>query len=356
MNSRVLGYMIQADIPVLAWDDPGTGRSAYFPAVAKALGMKCHVEILSQADPADIGGFPREKDGVIQRLPLAWLAEAMSEPIIIFLDEITLAPRASLASALRMVNERETGSGRLHVGTRIIAAANPAAYTGVDLLPQVANRFAHINFQDIVPLSAWVQGMLEGFPTPIVAMLPDNWLDKLPMHRSLIANFCAAAATEAFRLPKDAAGLGRAWPSRRTWDMAARVAAACDAGGEDDTLAIASLVGDGPARAFVGWRHAQDLPDPAKVLADPENHPLPTEEDKLYIVLASVAAHAVSKPNPKLWAAAWIVCERACKGKKADLAVVAGRILASNMPTGATIPKAAAALLPMLQLAAGGRK
>ena len=356
MNQRVLGYMVQADVPVLVWDDPGTGKSAYFMAMARALDMRCHVEILSQADPADMGGFPREKDGVIQRMPLSWLADAMAKPMILFLDEITLAPRASLASALRLVNERQTCSGPLHPGTRIVAAANPAAYTGVDLLPQTANRFAHVDFQDIVPLSAWVHGMLEGFPVPTVVRLPETWAEKIPMHRSLIANFCAACATEAFRLPTEAAGLGRAWASRRTWDIAARVAAACDAGGEDDTLAIASLVGNGPARAFVAWRHAQDLPDPAKVLADPANHPLPAEEDKLYIVLASVAAHAVAKPAPKLWAAAWVVCERACKLHKPDLAIVAGRILAANMPQDVTIPKEAAALLPMLQLAAGGRK
>jgi hypothetical protein len=356
MNSKVVGFMIQADIPLLVWDDPGVGKTAYFLAIGKSLGMYTHTETLSQGDPADIGGFPRECDGVISRLPLQWLARAMAEPVFLFLDEITLAPRANLASALRMINERETGSGKLHAGTRIVAAANPASFTGVDLLPQTANRFAHINFSDIVPLSAWVYGMLEGFPTPAVVKLPEGWEDKIAMHRSLVANFCQAAATEAFRLPKDAAGLGRAWPSRRTWDMAARASAACDAGGEDDTLAIASLVGDGPARAYVTWRAAQDLPDPAKVLADPDKHPLPVEEDKLYIVLASVAAHAVAKPNPKLWAAAWTVCERACQGKKADLAIVAGRILASNMPQGATIPKAAAALLPMLQLAAGGRK
>ena len=49
----------------------------------------------------------------------------------------------------------------------------------------------------------------------------------------------------------DAAGAGRAWPSRRTWDMAARLQTAAEAGGAGE-LVTSLLVRGGGARARGG--------------------------------------------------------------------------------------------------------
>lgn len=356
MNHKVFGYAVQADIPIHLSGWAGIGKTRYVEAFAEAIGMKMHTEVLSQADPTDFG-WPREENGVIKRMPIDWLKRASEIPYIVFFDELTLAPRACVAAALRLISERNIGGLPLHPDTRFIAASNPVELTGTELLPQMANRFMHISFEkDLMPLSDWIQGMLSGFTPPDYAMLPERWTEFIPKHRALIASFVSRNATEAFRTASDAATLGRAWPSRRTWDMGAKICAACEAGGEDDSLALAAVVGDGPAMAFVSWRAQQDSPDPAAVLADPANHKLPAEDDKLFVTLSSVAAYAIAKPAPKLWAAAWVVCKRAVDMKKADIAIVAARVLASNMPTGATLPKDAAALLPMLKLAAGGKR
>src|SRR3989304_6101256 len=143
MNQNTVAALVQADVPVILGREPGMGKTQWVLSLAKALGMPCHVEVLSQADPTDLGGWPREEGGIIKRKPLAWLGAFGGAPGMLFLDEITLGPRSCLASALRLINERCAGDVTLHPGTRIVLAANPAEFTGVDLLPPTANRMAH---------------------------------------------------------------------------------------------------------------------------------------------------------------------------------------------------------------------
>lgn len=133
--------------------------------------------------------------------------------------------------------------------------------------------------------------------------------------------------------------------------MAAHASAACEAGHEDDALAVAALVGEGPALAYVSWRAQQDLGNPDEALADPHKYPLPTEDEKLYILLSGVAAAAVAKEDAKKWGNAWTLLGRVCVMKKADVAAMAARVLALQKPKGAVVPKEAAALLPLFQVA-----
>lgn len=351
MNIQTFALLVQADIPAMLWSDPGVGKTKFVESLARALGLPLHTEILSQADPTDLGGWPREEGNVIRRKPLAWLQGLCDRPGILFLDETTLAPRSCLAASLRLINERAAGEVTLHADTRIILASNPAEFTGVDLLPQTANRMAHIDFEDMFPLAAWNEGMVGGFPTPAIGKLIGAWRTLIPKHRAIIAACAARMAHEMFRHPKETSAMGRAWPSRRTWDMAAHASAACEAGHEDDALAVAALVGEGPALAYVSWRAQQDLGNPDEALTDPHKYPLPTEDEKLYILLSGVAAAAVAKEDAKKWGNAWTLLGRVCTMKKADVAAMAARVLALQKPKGAVVPKEAAALLPLFQVA-----
>ena len=294
MNINIFGLMIQADIPIYVVSEPGDGKTEFSRAVGRALGFKSyrelnlnpknkdeqvrqlfHTEILSAADPTDIGGVLREDEDkrYVARRPLKWLYDACMVPTLVFLDELPLAPRANLAPALRMINEREAGDNILHPGTRFLAAGNPEEFTGVGLTPQLANRFAHVEFDRLVSLVQWRQGLVTGFPTPELPRLPDTWRSLIPKHEALIGLYAGTAPTEMFRKPGDGKSidrLGGAWPSRRTWTMSARASAACEAGGQDDATAIGSLVGDGPALPYVGWRESQDLLTADEFFKNPE--------------------------------------------------------------------------------------
>jgi len=350
MEQRQATTLIQADIPVHFWGPSGCGKTEWEAGIAKALEMSNHVEILSQCDPTDFG-IPRERDGKIIRMPLQWIVEACEKPTMIFLDEFSLAPRSVLAATLTFIQSRRIADRTLHAGTRIVLASNGPEFTGVDLLPQQANRMAHVDFEDMVPLTDWTRGMIAGFPLPAIAPLPATWIAYIPKHRALVASFASKLPSEAFRTPKDATGMGRAWPSRRTWDLAAKASAACEGARVDDALPIGALIGEGPALSYVGWRAKQDLPDPEDVLAKADTFPLPDEDDRLFVILSAVAGAAVTKPDPKRWDAAWTLCGRAAKKGRADVATVAARVLVESTPKGAKTPKIAEELIPILRAA-----
>ena len=361
MNHNILAAMVQADIAVNLSGDPGGGKTMYAGALARALeyGSNFHSIILSQADPTDIGGWPRDNNGVcIVRKPLDWVWQLHLAPGFLFLDEITLAPRSNLAGALTVINERRAGDTFFHKDTRVMTACNPEEFTGMAMPAQLANRLAHVDFEEIVSVSRWAQGMLSGFPDLQITKLPETWQALIPKHRSIIASYAVKMGSEAFRKPKDDADWGKAWPSRRTLTMAATASAACESIGEEDSSAVASLIGHAATIAYLGWREEQDLGDPEEALAQPTKYPLPKEDDRLYILLSSIVAVAISKKAVKPWSAAWTLIERACKQGQADVAVTAAKTIAmaTPYPAGAVVPKSILALTPILEASMVGGK
>ena len=72
-------------------------------------------------------------------------------------------------------------------------------------------------------------------------------------------------------IPKDAAARGRAFPTPRTWDYAARLSAFARAVGAPKAvrrLLVAGCMGEAVAHEYLAWVGAQDLADPEELLAD----------------------------------------------------------------------------------------
>ncbi len=82
----------------------------------------------------------------------------------------------------------------------------------------------------------WRKGCPEGgrsWPSPIWRRIGNAGP---PVARSWVGGFIRVRPALALAVPEDAAGAGRAWPSPRTWDMAARLLAASEAAGSDDLV------------------------------------------------------------------------------------------------------------------------
>jgi hypothetical protein len=356
VTTTALGVAVAARVPVLLWGAPGTGKSSVVRDLAEAMDWPCEVVIASIREPSDFAGLPIVVDGGVRFAPPGWATSLADKGRgVLFLDEISTAPPAVQAALLRVVLERTVGDLQLPEDVVVVAAANPPdqAADGWDLSAPLANRFCHLNWTTDAATVA--QGFTAGFPTPSAPDLhgigDDARRDARTRARAEIATFLLLRPGAVAAPPTDRAGAGRAWPSPRTWEMAADLLAAgrlAEVDPEVRTALVCGCVGEGPGIEFLAWRAELDLPDPETVLADPNGFELPERGDRAYAVLTSVAAAVAANSTVERWAAGWQVVGRA--GEQApDVAALAARVLVTCRPDGAATPAEAAAFLPLLR-------
>lgn len=354
---EALATAIGARVPVLVWGGPGIGKTSAVREMAAAAALPCEVVIASIREPSDFAGLPVVGRGGVTFAPPKW-AERLNAAGrgVLFLDEITTAPPAVQAALLRVVLERAAGDLALPDGVAIVAAANPPdqAADGWDLAPPLANRFCHLDW--VLDAPEWAEGMLAGFSVPEVPTFDAVELDRhaLRIHAALGA-FVRARPALLYASPDDEAGAGRAWPSPRTWAMAARLLAAAEMRGLDLGVAamlVAGCVGPAAATELLAWRSDLELPDAEAVLADPGSFRLPERGDRAYAALCAVVAAVVADTTAARWEAAWRAVEVGVREGMADVAVAAVRTLARHRPDGARPPAdVLRALAPVLRSA-----
>lgn len=333
MNTKkqAVAIAVQAGIPVLLWGAPGTGKTSFINSLGKQLGLPVETIIASIREPSDFSGLPVLVNGEVKMAPPAWakrLAEAGRG--ILFLDEISTAPPAVQAALLRVVLDRVVGELELPKEVLIIAAANPPeeAASGWDLSAPLANRFCHIDW-DISP-NEWTEGFVTGFKEGDIPVLPKDWKNNISKIKSLISAFINARPQILLQIPKEESRMGRAWPSPRTWEMAAYLYAAAESiNAADDvkTALVTGSVGEGPGIEFMTWIKDLDLPDPEELLKKPQDFMLPQRSDKAYAVLSAVAYAVVENSTEKRWLAAWQIIHNAVKQGGKDVAAAAVKIL-----------------------------
>jgi hypothetical protein len=334
-----LAIAVAARVPVLLWGAPGTGKTSAIRAMAAAMNLPCETVIASIREPSDFAGLPVITDGSVHFAPPRWAQRlANAGTGILFLDELSTAPPAVQAALLRVVLERTVGDLTLPPDVAVVSAANPPeqAADGWDLSAPLANRLCHLTW-DITP-QAIADGLASGWDAPSVPSLPESWEAGEQLTRGLVAAFLRVRPALALAPPDDAAAAGRGWPSPRTWEMAARLTAAADAAGASrDTRAalIRGAVGDATGTEFLSWLAEMDLPDPEKVLADPDTFRLPERGDRAYAALASITAAVAAAPTPERWTAGWRVLGT-CAESAPDVAASAAMVLAKCRPAGVT--------------------
>ena len=339
----VIAIAVAARTPVLLWGGPGVGKTASVVAMAEAAGMPLEIVIASIREPSDFAGLPVIDGSSVHWAPPRWASRLAQEGRgLLFLDELTTAPPAVQAALMRVVLERTVGDLRLPDEVAIIAAANPPelAADGWNLAAPLANRFVHVDWQ--LDPRAFTEGLVSGFTASPIPEVDTALLGRAQRaRRASVAAFLSTRPSLVHRVPDDEAAAGRAWPSPRTWEMAASLLAHADAAGSSDSVAmllVAGCVGIAVAAEYLAWTSDLDLPDPEAVLADPDSLVLPQRADRAYAVLASVTAAVLHEPTVDRWNAAWRAVAVAASQGQPDIAVSAARTLLKNRPAGAVPP------------------
>lgn len=344
-----LRQALDANVPAILWGPPGIGKTARIEQEAARRDWAIETVISSIRQPDDFAGLPWINGGGVVMVPPDWgerLAKT-NKPAILFLDEVSCAPPATQGALLRVVLERVVGDLCLPSHVRVLAAANPPEQSagGWDLSMPLANRLLHINW-----------------PTPSIgewshwAMSP---IAQLPQHgAALVASFLTRRPELLLDVPDNETSGGMAWPSPRSWAMAASLLAPTL---DLSTIAqtIVGCVGEGPAAEFTSFVvDANQLRDPEELLADPSSwEPDPDRLDLVFATMHSVVSAVTAASDtdtespltPTRWDAAWALLNTA-REIAPDSVFAVGSILAraGAMRSDLDAPQWLAGLVPLL--------
>ena len=344
----------RADVPVLLWGSPGTGKSGLIATLGRLDGLHTATVIGSLREPADLAGLPVvQADGSVLLAPPSWARDLVdADGGYLFLDELSTAPPAVQAAMLRVAMEKVVGDLALPAGTRIIAAANPAdvAAGGWELEPPTANRFLHLTHRP--DFDTFADGLTVGFDVATAqrdttVLRPGTAADRA-RSTAQVLGFLRARPHRFDDCPTDPGAGGGAWPSPRTWHHLQRLLAHLPADAEEARRAATTgLVGDAAGMEFLTWVRHSDLPDPSLVLDGTIRFDREARDDQVFALLSGVASVAVARGTAEAWARAWDVVRQA----PVDVAAVAARMLFAARPADAPIPEAVLDFEPVLRRA-----
>ena len=341
----------RAGVAVCLWGDPGIGKSALIQAAAAADGVLCETVIGSLREPSDFAGLPVVTDDGVRLEPPSWAKRLhAAQAGYLFLDELSTSPPAVQAAMLGVALERRVGDLFLPRAVQVVAAANPPerAADGWDLTPPLANRFLHLSYAPAV--DGWIDGMTAGFSLPASGLVAEPNRERSAVARASVAAFirCRPALLDA--CPTNPTASGRAWPSRRTWTMTADILALLPEGDTESAyLAACGLVGEGAAVEYLTWRREADLPDPARVVADPRCVAWRSlDPSRAWAILAGVVGFSSGRGTVDAWRQAWGPLAVAAEMGKGDVAAACARTLLQARPPNARPPLEVRAFIGVL--------
>ena len=279
LSYQAVGVCLAANIPVILWGDPGQGKSQVITRFSELLGMHLETILASIREPQDFIGLPALQGNAMGYYPPAWaqqIKEAKSTGVVFF-DEVSTAPPSVQAALLRVCLDKVVGELTLPEETRIIAAANPPgiAADGWDLAAPLANRFCHIYWS--LPTAIVSKGFKGSWPHFDIPLIDSATFEQdVNEELALIGDFLLRSDTPKTRMttlvPTTVEGQGQAFPTPRSWEMAAKASATVTHLNLEENLRqllLFGCVGETAGKQYFTYRNETDLPDPEKIIEDP---------------------------------------------------------------------------------------
>lgn len=352
---QALELCVSARVPVILWGPPGQGKTSVITDIATRSGRHLEVLLASIREPQDFAGLPSVVNGRASLVAPDWAHRLADDSNgILFTDEVNTAPPSVQAALLRVCLDKVAGDCELGQDTSVIAAANPPelAADGWDLAPPLANRFCHLDWS--LPTDIVRDGFLGSWPSFVVPPADESTLAAaMADEMVMVAGFLVSRPDLTTALPEATAEQGRAFPTPRSWEMAATLSAWVTATGLDDAvrrMVVRGTVGAGAGTEYLTYRENTDLPRPEDVLATPTEFPLPKRPDQLFVIAGGALRAVRVNPSVERWSAAGTVLERIANEGFPDIAVALAKDWLGIRPDGAK-PDAELlkALVPLLK-------
>ena len=263
--------------PVMVWGAPGVGKSTIVKSLAREMGVGFVDVRLAQMESIDIRGIPvpdKEKH-IVEWLPSSIFPRDNDKGGIIFLDELSAAPKDVQVASYELILDRQLGGGEVYkVPSKwiIVAAGNRSCDRAVSttMSSALANRMMHLEVE--ANAEDWVA-----------------WAVAHDIHPSVVGfiNF-----KPSLLLSVDDQNLERGFPTPRAWE---RVSEMCKILKNETLLrkAVYGLVGVPAGQQFMEFhKMAAEMDNVLEMMTNPNAKVnIPSRDDLKYALTSAMVYH-----------------------------------------------------------------
>lgn len=285
---ELIKQLCSLQVSFMLWGATGVGKSECVRQLAAELNAELRDIRLCQKMPTDIGGLPALDHATKQTIfyPPAFLAPSNDKkPVILFFDEISLAPDDTKGAVLGVLEERRQGEIKIPDDWIIVAAGNrPEDMANARGLGAAANRrLLHIVIEP--QLDATINYFIK------IGVIPEvlAFLKVFPQHLS---------GEESARTQKH-----ELYPRPASWKKVSDVYEVLRKADENlRQIAIAGIIGDAVAAEFMilaeeikNMKSVDELLEIQRKTPDKIGNYLPTTLNGIYALSFAIATRATEE-------------------------------------------------------------